>query len=220
MQLRMLARRSAGAVTILGDIAQSAGPVPYPAGTSSLPHLAPEARPAVEELRLAYRVPSEVMELALPLLPLIAPDVAAADRLPRRRRAAALRPRRARHSSPPRPCARRAARRAGTGARRLIAAAGLLAELEPLLPRPDTAFDELAAPIQALTREGGEGSRVRPGRPGRAGRDRRRGRAGRGSASALRRAHEGDEDPRRRPRRAAAARARGYQRERRPRRLV
>jgi hypothetical protein len=30
---------------------------------------------AIEELRLAYRVPAEVMELALPLLPLIAPDV-------------------------------------------------------------------------------------------------------------------------------------------------
>ena len=39
---------------------------------------------SVEELRLAYRVPADVMELALPLLPLIAPEVAAADRLPRR----------------------------------------------------------------------------------------------------------------------------------------
>ena len=47
-------------------------------------YLAPDVALSVEELRLAYRVPAEVMELALPLLPLIAPDVAAADRLPRR----------------------------------------------------------------------------------------------------------------------------------------
>jgi len=30
--------------------------------------LAPDVSPTVEELRLAYRVPAEVMELALPLL--------------------------------------------------------------------------------------------------------------------------------------------------------
>jgi superfamily I DNA/RNA helicase len=33
----------------------------------------------------------------------------------------------------------------------LIAPAELVAELEPLVPRPETAFDELAAPIQTLT---------------------------------------------------------------------
>jgi hypothetical protein len=76
MQLRMLARRSAGAITILGDIAQAAGPISYRSWDDLLPHLAPEEAVTVEELRLAYRVPSEVMELALPLLPLIAPDVA------------------------------------------------------------------------------------------------------------------------------------------------
>src|SRR5205807_2409616 len=42
-----------------------------------LPHLAPGVEATVEELRLAYRVPRQVMELALPLLPAIAPDVAA-----------------------------------------------------------------------------------------------------------------------------------------------
>ena len=42
-----------------------------------MPHLADGREAEVEELRLAYRVPRQVMELALPLLPLIAPDVAA-----------------------------------------------------------------------------------------------------------------------------------------------
>ncbi len=76
MQLRMLARRSAGAITILGDIAQASGPISYRNWEALLPHLG-DATAAVEDLRLAYRVPREVMELALPLLPLIAPDVAA-----------------------------------------------------------------------------------------------------------------------------------------------
>jgi superfamily I DNA/RNA helicase len=39
----------------------------------------------------------------------------------------------------------------------LIAPTALLAELEPLLPHPDTAFDELAAPIQALTPRSAKG---------------------------------------------------------------
>ncbi len=76
MQLRMLARRSAGPMTILGDIAQASGVVSYHRWEEVLAHLASDARVDVEELRLAYRVPREVMELALPLLPLIAPDVA------------------------------------------------------------------------------------------------------------------------------------------------
>jgi DNA helicase IV len=76
LQLRMLARRSSGALTILGDIAQAAGPVTYHRWEELLPHLGDDLDVTVEELRLAYRVPRQVMELALPLLPLIAPDVA------------------------------------------------------------------------------------------------------------------------------------------------
>src|SRR5262249_22081293 len=74
MQLRMLARRSAGPITILGDIAQAAGPVEYHRWDELLVHHAPDARVEIGELRLAYRVPPEVMELARPLPPLIAPD--------------------------------------------------------------------------------------------------------------------------------------------------
>ena len=156
MQLRMLARRSAGPITILGDIAQSAGPISYRSWDELLPHLAPDQAVTVEELRLAYRVPSEVMELALPLLPLIAPDVAppiayrSGDEPPRFLRVEA------KH------LVAAAVREAGHEARRegrtaLIAPAALLAELEPLLPHPETAFDELAAPIQALTPRAAKG---------------------------------------------------------------
>jgi DNA helicase IV len=76
MQLRMLARRSTGPMTILGDIAQASGAFSYHRWEEVLEHLASDAPVDVQELRLAYRVPREVMELALPLLPLIAPDVA------------------------------------------------------------------------------------------------------------------------------------------------
>ena len=57
MQLRMLARRSSGAVTILGDIAQSSGPISYTGWNDLVRCLAPDVSPVVEELRLAYRVP-------------------------------------------------------------------------------------------------------------------------------------------------------------------
>jgi hypothetical protein len=76
MQLRMVARRApSGSITALGDIAQATGPVGYRRWSELLPHLPGGDEAAVEELRHAYRVPSEIMELALPLLERIAPDV-------------------------------------------------------------------------------------------------------------------------------------------------
>jgi DNA helicase IV len=76
MQLRMVARRAAaGSLTILGDIAQATGPVAYARWEQVLAHLPGEAE--IEELRHAYRVPAEIMELALPLLERIAPEVEA-----------------------------------------------------------------------------------------------------------------------------------------------
>ena len=75
MQLRMVARRAAGGFTLLGDIAQATGPVPYARWDELLPHLAGGAEAQVAELRHAYRVPREIMELALPLLDRIAPEV-------------------------------------------------------------------------------------------------------------------------------------------------
>ncbi len=75
MQLRMIARRAAGAFTILGDIAQATGPIAYDRWDELLPYLPSGERAQVEELRHAYRVPREIMALALPLLARIAPDV-------------------------------------------------------------------------------------------------------------------------------------------------
>jgi DNA helicase IV len=73
MQLRMLARRAAGSFTILGDVAQATGPVAYRGWEELLPHLPSGDRTEIVELRHAYRVPREIMELALPLLERIAP---------------------------------------------------------------------------------------------------------------------------------------------------
>jgi DNA helicase IV len=76
MQLRMIARRArAGALTILGDVAQGTGPVSYHSWMDVLERLPGGDRAEVEELRHAYRVPREIMDLALPLLDTIAPDV-------------------------------------------------------------------------------------------------------------------------------------------------
>ena len=76
MQLRMIARRArAGALTILGDVAQGTGAVTYESWDDVLLHLPDGDRAEVEELRHAYRVPREIMELALPLLDTIAPGI-------------------------------------------------------------------------------------------------------------------------------------------------
>jgi DNA helicase IV len=75
MQLCMIARRAAGGFTILGDIAQATGPIAYQRWDELLPYLPAGELAKVEELRHAYRVPREIMALALPLLEKIAPDV-------------------------------------------------------------------------------------------------------------------------------------------------
>ena len=76
MQLLAVSRRAIdGSLTILGDVAQATGPVVYRAWRELEPYLPDDAELAIEELRHAYRVPGEIMELALPLLDLIAPDV-------------------------------------------------------------------------------------------------------------------------------------------------
>jgi UvrD-like helicase C-terminal domain len=65
----------AGTFTILGDVAQATGAVPYASWAEVLASLPGGDSAEVEELRHAYRVPRELMELALPLLERIAPDV-------------------------------------------------------------------------------------------------------------------------------------------------
>jgi DNA helicase IV len=146
MQLRMLARRAGGAITVLGDIAQAAGPIGYRRWEDLLPFLGDDLELTVEELRLAYRVPRDVMELALPLLPLIAPDVAAPiayreDEEPPRFLQVAAADLRATAVG----TAAAEAEREGRTA--LIAPAALL----PELPHAEGGFDDLGAPFQALT---------------------------------------------------------------------
>jgi DNA helicase IV len=77
MQLRMVTRRAReGAFTALGDVAQATGPVRYSTWGGILPHLPRGDEATVEELRHAYRVPREIMDITLPLLDVIAPNVA------------------------------------------------------------------------------------------------------------------------------------------------
>jgi DNA helicase IV len=74
MQLLTISRRAVdGSLTMLGDVAQATGPVVYGAWQELEPYLPDEAEVTIEELRHAYRVPAEIMELALPLLDRIAP---------------------------------------------------------------------------------------------------------------------------------------------------
>ena len=78
MQLRMIARRAReGGITLLGDIAQGTGAVVYRSWDEVLPYLPHAEKAEIEELLHAYRVPREIMDVALPLLTVIAPDVAA-----------------------------------------------------------------------------------------------------------------------------------------------
>jgi hypothetical protein len=76
MQLLSVSRRAVdGSLTILGDVAQATGPVVYGRWQELEPFLPDEAEVTIEELRHAYRVPGEIMDFALPLLDVIAPDV-------------------------------------------------------------------------------------------------------------------------------------------------
>jgi DNA helicase IV len=75
MELAMVGRRMAGAFTLLGDVAQATGPVPYRGWAELAEHLPGGEDAAVEELEHAYRVPREIMDVSLRLLAEIAPDV-------------------------------------------------------------------------------------------------------------------------------------------------
>jgi hypothetical protein len=226
MQLRMLARRSTGPMTILGDIA--------PGGWADLLHRLEGTRPGNAPGRGPFGrgAPTRLPRPRRRARARAAAPAAhrsgrrGADCLPRGRRAAAIRscgagaPRRDRR---PRSGARGAARgshRADRAGRARRGAGTAAPAARDRLRRARRADPDADAPA-------GERSRVRPRRARRAGADRRRGRADRGAPRALRRADAGDEDAGRRPRRIAAGGARPlaparrrYQRDRRPRRLV
>lgn len=76
MQARMLARRvPSGSITMLGDIAQGAGVWGRDDWDDLLGHLPSDRGIRHEELRLGYRAPARVLEVASRLLPAIAPDL-------------------------------------------------------------------------------------------------------------------------------------------------
>jgi DNA helicase IV len=152
MQLRMVARRAAGGwLTLLGDIAQSTGPVAYERWDELLEHL-PGETADVEELVVAYRVPSEIMELALPLLPRIAPHA----RPPEAYRKGGEAPRLIRDAD----VARRSAEEAvvldaGEGSVAIVAPLGLVPAVRDLLTRAHVEVDgstveELAPAVRVL----------------------------------------------------------------------
>jgi DNA helicase IV len=135
MQLRMVARRAAGAFTILGDIAQATGPIAYDRWDELLPFLPSGDRAQIEELRHAYRVPREIMAVALPLLERIAPDVEP----PLAYRVGADPPRIVQDEAPLRAAYAEAGRLAGDeGLLALIAPASLRGEDQ----RPESLFDD------------------------------------------------------------------------------
>jgi DNA helicase IV len=76
MQARMLARRvPSGSITILGDIAQGTGVWGRDSWEDLLQHLPAPDGIRIEELRLGYRAPGRVLDVASRLLPSIAPDL-------------------------------------------------------------------------------------------------------------------------------------------------
>jgi superfamily I DNA/RNA helicase len=140
MQLRMVARRVAGSFTILGDVAQATGAIPYRRWEELLPYLPSGEQAEVAELRHAYRVPREIMVFALPLLKRIAPDVEP----PLAYRAGAAPPRVV-YGDPVLPAA-------FAEAARLAGEEGMLAVIAPASLRPEGAtagslFDEARIPV-------------------------------------------------------------------------
>jgi DNA helicase IV len=76
MQLRMLDRRSLnGSMTIVGDIAQATGAWAHDDWRSVLDHLPERRPPRHAELRVGYRVPGPIMDLASKVLRVAAPQL-------------------------------------------------------------------------------------------------------------------------------------------------
>jgi DNA helicase IV len=140
MQLLSISRRAAdGSLTMLGDVAQATGPVVYSHWDELGPYLPEDAPVTIEELRHAYRVPAEIMELALPLLDRIAPEL---------ERPLAYR----RGGEPPRVVQVDESELLTAALRETESLDGLLAVIAPAslvasLPAHGQAFDEVSVPV-------------------------------------------------------------------------
>ncbi|WP_327177353.1 AAA family ATPase [Streptomyces sp. NBC_01335] len=77
MQARALRRRVArgGSMTVLGDLAQATGPVPYTTWDRLGTLLSDHGDWRVAELTTSYRVPAEIMEFVAPLARVVAPSL-------------------------------------------------------------------------------------------------------------------------------------------------
>jgi hypothetical protein len=77
MQLRMLGRRCpSGSMTLVGDLGQASGPWAPATWDDVLTHLPVRRPPALTELSVNYRTPSEVMEMAARVLAAATPGLA------------------------------------------------------------------------------------------------------------------------------------------------
>ena len=84
MQLRMIARRAPkGSVTLLGDLAQASGAWAPHDWAEVVEHIPGQSR--IAELRLGYRSPADVIELASRILAVAAPGVAPSEAVRTRR---------------------------------------------------------------------------------------------------------------------------------------
>jgi len=139
MQLLTVSRRALdGSLTMLGDVAQATGPVVYRRWQELEPFLPDQVEVTIEELKHAYRVPGEIMDFALPLLDLIAPEL---------ERPLSYR----QGGDPPRLVEAAAAELLGVAIREAAELDGLLAVIAPRSlaetpPAGDT-FDELSLPV-------------------------------------------------------------------------
>lgn len=80
MQLRAVRRRSkTGSMTVVGDIAQSTGAHARDSWATVLAHLRSDLPSQIRELEHGYRVPSEVFDVAQPVLKVAAPTVTPPD---------------------------------------------------------------------------------------------------------------------------------------------
>lgn len=76
MQARTLARRAVnGSMTVLGDLAQATGPYRYADWSELAGILSAERSSTLSELKVGYRVPSDVMRFVRPLARAVAPSV-------------------------------------------------------------------------------------------------------------------------------------------------
>jgi DNA helicase IV len=76
MQLEMATRRSlSGSMTVVGDIAQATGPLAPTEWSEVLAHLPDRREPRVAGLSVGYRIPAQILEVAIPVMEAATPGL-------------------------------------------------------------------------------------------------------------------------------------------------